>query len=176
MLDRPSDKELQSKWSPTPDWLRAAIIRGDWSAHAVRGLGQTLVSGDLVKAREALAPGASEVGLWDETGALPVQVRIGRDRALFVTENPLGTESGWRDGFAVSSADDLWLVIDLEGEGVREVLREGTAADLDGGSASASVLFAGVPALLYRFEGRTRLHVEAPLGAYLWRWLETRVG
>lgn len=176
MLDRPNDSDLQKKWSPAPRWESAAIMREGWSARVVRGLGQALVSGDLTKAREALAPGAGQVGLWGEAEALPVQVRIARDRALMVTESPLGVESGWRDGFAVSAADDLWLVIELEGAGLRDLLREGTAADLDGGSASASLLFAGVPVLLYRLAGKARLHVEAPLGAYLWRWLEMRAG
>ena len=58
-----------------------------------------------------------------------------------------------------------------------EIVRESTAADLEASSRSAAILFAGVQAILYRRgEQRARLHVEAPFGPYLWRWLEARAG
>ena len=66
-------------------------------------------------------------------------------------------------------------MIDIDGPSMRDVLAEATSVDLDAGSPSASLLFAGVNAILYRMaEDRARLHVEAGFGPYLWRWLEER--
>ena len=61
--------------------------------------------------------------------------------------------------------------------GIGALAAEGTAAVLDGGSPSASVVFAGVPCLLYRTAPQAaRLHVESPFAAYIWTWLEGCVG
>jgi sarcosine oxidase gamma subunit len=107
----------------------------------------------------------------------PVAVRIARDRCLLVSSEPLALPFGWQDGWAASPAGSAWLAAELAGPAMRAVLCEGTAVDLDGGSRSASLLFAGVPALLYRSaEDRARLHVETGFGPYLWRWLEDRRG
>lgn len=161
-------------WSPAPD--RAALLEGDgFAARCVAGLGQTLVSGDLTAGIAALAPGAGEVGLWGVAEAVPYVLRIARDRALLVTPSPLGIAPGWRDGFAATPCDDGYAVIEILGAALGEVIAEAVSADLDAGSRSAAVQFAGVAALLYRTSpGTARLHVESPLAAYLWTWLEIR--
>lgn len=169
--------DAAAKWTPMPDWRGAAIVRSSWSARPLHGLGQTLLSGDLDAARAALAPNASEAGLWQvaEGDAL---VRIARDRALLVTARPLSALAGWSSGgWATSAADDAWAVIELAGESARAVCAQATSADLEAGSPSAALLFAGVTCLLYRTAPETaRIHVERGFAPYLWRWLETVEG
>ena len=166
-----------TKWTTFPDWSVAVIDRANWSARPVLGLSQVLVSGDFRTALAAHAPGAAEVGLWGLAVADPVAARIARDRVLLVGLAPFDMPFGWNGGWAASPASDAWFVVDLAGPAVEEVVREGTAADLGALSPSAAILFAGVQAILYRrAERHARLHVEAPFGPYLWRWLEERSG
>ena len=169
--------DAAAKWTPAPDWRNAAIARPSWSARPLAGLGQTLVSGDLDAARAALAPNASQAGLWQvvEGDAL---VRIARDRALLVATSPLLAAAGWSPGgWAASAADDGWAVFELSGESVRAVCAQATSADLEAGSPSAALLFAGVSCLLYRTTAEiARIHVETGFAPYLWRWLETVEG
>lgn len=165
--------DAATKWTPAPDWREAALDRASWSARPVFGLGQTLVSGDLAAFRAALAPDAAEPGLW-QVAAGDALVRIARDRALLVTAQPQAVEPGWAEGgWAVSPADDAWTVLDLSGESLGALCAQATAADLEAGSPSAALLFAGVACLLYRTAAETaRLHVEAGFAPYVWRWLE----
>lgn len=162
-------------WSPAPD-RDGRITRDGWSARMVSGLGQVLASGDLDAARAALAPDAVEAGLWSLCEADAVMARIARDKALFVTTRPLAIRPGWHDGgFAASPADDLYAVVELEGAGLEELVAEAVSADLRAPSPSAAVMFAGVPGILYRRRTEVAwLHVESPLAAYLWSWLERR--
>lgn len=161
-------------WTPPPDWRDAAIVRASWSARPAHGLGQMLLSGDLGAARAALAPAAAEAGLWQVAGG-DALVRIARDRALLVTARPLDAPAGWSPGgWAASPADDAWAVFELAGESARAVCAQATSADLEAGSPSAALLFAGVACLLYRIAPDiARLHVESGFAPYLWRWLET---
>ncbi|MEO3385420.1 hypothetical protein [Mesorhizobium sp. CAU 1741] len=161
-------------WTPAPG-LSARIERNDFSAGFVTGLQQVLISGDLDKAAAAIAPSAREVGLWGLAEGTQTWVRFARDRALLVSTASLEIAPGWRDGYVATPCDDGYAVIDLSGPALPEVVAEATSADLEAGSPSAAILFAGVTALLYRSNPRTaRLHVESPLAAYLWRWLEER--
>jgi len=167
------------KWTPLPaGWAEAAIRRDGFYARRVLGLGQMLVSGDLNAASAALGASAPSLGLWQVAETPPALVRIARDRALLVSERPLAVEDGWHEqGFALSSADDAWAVLEIQGEALPDLMAEGAAGNLAGKSPSAATLFAGVPCLLYRAAPSTaRLHVEAPLLPYVWRWLETREG
>jgi sarcosine oxidase gamma subunit len=165
------------KWPALPDWEFAGIEREGWRARPVLGLSQVLVSGDFGAALVAHAPGATEVGLWAVAEGDPVALRIARDRVLLVGSGPLDVPLGWNGSWAASTAGDAWFVVDMEGPAMADVIREGTAADLDASSPSAAILFAGVQAILYRrADRRARLHVEAPHGPYLWRWLEARAG
>jgi hypothetical protein len=164
-----------AKWTPSPDWSQAAIDRNGWSARPVPALSQVLISGDVATALAAHAPQAAEVGMWGMAASDPIAVRIARDRCLLVSSDSLDMPFGWRDGWAASPAGSAWFAAELAGSALAAVMREGTAVNLDGGSRSASLLFAGVPALLYRTaEDRARLHVETGFGPYLWRWLEAR--
>ncbi|SRR5690606_383703 len=170
--------DAATKWSPAPDWRHASIERTSWSARPVFGLGQTLVSGNLEVARSALWPKAEPVGLWG-IAKRDALVRIARDRALLVGDRPVAIQPGWNaeGGWAVSLADDAWFVFELSGDSARAVCAQATSADLEKGSPSAAVLFAGVTALLYRTDEITaRLHVERGFAPYLWRWLETLEG
>ena len=159
-------------WTPAPDWLEAALEGEGWRARCIPSLGQTLVSGDLDAAFAALAPGLREVGLWGVVGEGAAIVRIARDRALIVSPSLPGIAPGWHGCFAASPCDDAFTVIELSGPAIREVAAQGTTADLEAGSRSAAVMFAGVSCLLYRTgEETARLHVESPLAAYMWTWL-----
>jgi sarcosine oxidase gamma subunit len=163
-------------WTASPDWTTAAIRRDDWHARAVLGLGQVLVSGKIAGAVEALAPSAPETGLWGVVEKDPHVVRIARDRALIVSAGELAVEPGWRsDGWAATPADDVYAVLEIGGAGLPALVSEATAADLDAGSRSAAIMFAGIASLLYRTGQTTaRLHVERPLATYVWQWLEGR--
>jgi Sarcosine oxidase, gamma subunit family len=162
-------------WAASPDWATAEIRRDDWRARAVLGLGQVLVSGRIAGAVEALAPGAPEVGLWGVVEANGCAVRIARDRALIVSAEPLTVEPGWRDGWAATPADDVYAVLEIDGTGLQALVCEATSADLDAGSPSAAIMFAGIACLLYRTgQATARLHVERPLATYVWHWLERR--
>lgn len=165
-----------AKWTPTADWSHAELIREHWRARPVLGLTQTLIGGRLDLALAALAPGARFVGLWQFADVAPYALRIGRDKAQLVGGIAAVERSGWRDdGWTASAASDAQAVFEIEGAATRDIVAEAVAADLDAESPSAAVVFAGVPALLHRAaSGAARLHVEASLAAYVWRWLETR--
>jgi hypothetical protein len=164
-----------AKWTPVPDWSAARLTRPDWDAVHVAGQFQTLISGDLAAAFARLDPQPHSVGLW-QIARGPAAIRIGRDRALLVGSQAFASGWGWReDGWAASDASDAYCMLSLTGAALRSIIAEATSADIDAGSPSAAVQFAGVPALLYRLrEDEARLHVEAALAPYVWRWLETR--
>lgn len=163
-------------WSLYPDWTRTVIERDGWKARPMLGLHQLIINGDVSAACSALAPEAKEVGLWGMADGETYAVRLARDRALLVSQQPIKADGTWQTpGWIASSSDDATLVIELSGPTVREVVSEGISVDLRSGSPSASVLFAGVTVALYRSGGdRARVHVAADLATYLWRWLETR--
>ena len=161
-------------WRPAPD-ARSRIERDDFRAEFVQGLGQALVSGNLAAARAALASGAREIGLWDVAHSGPCWVRIARDRALLVSPQQMPVEPAWRDGYVATPFDDACSVLELSGTAMPQVIAEATSVDLEAGSRSAAILFAGVTAFLYRLSpDRARLHVESPFAAYVWTWLEDR--
>lgn len=162
-------------WNPEPDWATARIERDRYSVRRVLGLGQTLASGNLGAALADLMPDAPETGLWSVMEVDNFSVRIGRDRALLVSPAPLDITPGWRNGYVVTPCDDAYAILEISGAALREIVAEGTSVDIEAGSRSAAVLFAGVTVFLYRTGPETaRLHVEAPLAAYLWAWLEGR--
>src|ERR1700724_4813948 len=82
-----------AKWTPVPDWRVAAIVRRGWWAKPVVGLSIALVAGDIAAARSLLAPGMSEVGLWQI--ASDHAIRIAHDKALFVATTQIPFETGW---------------------------------------------------------------------------------
>lgn len=162
-------------WRPQPDWGTARIERDGYMVRRILGLGQALASGEIDAAIAEFTPDAPEAGLWSVVEAGPFAVRIGRDRALLVSPAPLGVAPGWRNGYVVTPCDDAYATLEISGAALREIVAEGTSVDIEAGSRSAAVLFAGVTVFLYRTGPETaRLHVEAPLAAYLWAWLEGR--
>ena len=89
--------------------------RPGFAVAARTGLGQTLISGDLEAALEALAPGAPLLGLYGLAPDSAHALRIARDQALLVTPAPLGVAEGWRDGWCATAVDDGWACVDVEG-------------------------------------------------------------
>jgi hypothetical protein len=167
-----------AKWTPPPDWMMARIIRADWSATPVFGLGLTIIGGNLTAATAALAPDACELGLWHIAPAGPLLLRIGRDKALLVTDDATDVSAGWRsDGWYATPATGAYAVIDIDGDALDAMIREATATNVGAGSPSTATLFAGVTALLIRMRyNAARLFVEVGHAPYVWRWLETRSG
>ena len=168
-------------WTASPDWATAEIRRDDWRARPVLGLGQVLVSGRIAGAVEALAPGASEVGLWGIVAGNPHVVRIARDRALIVSAEPLTVEPGWRDGWAATPADDVYAALEIDGSGLAALVAEATAADLDAGSrlGRSHVRRHSLPALPDRPDDRAAACRTAARDLHLAlagkAWVEVRV-
>ncbi len=161
-------------WRPAPA-VTDQIRRPGLEARFVTGLGQTLVTGNLDAASATLASDAPEIGLWGLASEGKYSVRIARDRALLVSPTPLAVAAGWRNGYVATPCADAYAILDLSGEELPQVIAEATSVDLDAGSRSAAILFAGVTVFLYRASHSTaRLHVESPLAAYLWTWLTER--
>jgi hypothetical protein len=133
--------------------------------------GAALVSGDLQAALAELAPGAPLLGLGADEPDAPAALQLARDRALVISAAPLELSAGWHAGYAVSPADDLHVLVRLEGARAEEVCRSGIAAPLDGGSPCAAVLFAGRPVIATRHADAIRLRVERPDAAWLWSLL-----
>jgi hypothetical protein len=162
------------KWTQVPEWRTASIGADGIGIHCVEGLHQILVSGKIARAVEALLPGVGTTGLWgiaDEKGAW---VRIGRDRALLVSGAARPVDPGWNsEGWCATQTSDAWRVFEIAGPRLKDFVRRAVSADFEAGSPSAAVLFAGLEALVYRVgQDRARLHVDAPLAAYVWRWME----
>ncbi len=176
MADARTIPDPMARWTPPPDWTRARLSRDRWSARPVLGLSQTLVSGDLSRALEALAAHANSIGAWEIALEAPTAIRIGRDRLLLVSEAPGAAATGWRaEGWASSDVSDALAIFELAGDDLAELVSEATSLDLSAPGPSAAILFAGVGALLYRTRADVaRLHVENAHAAYIWRWLETR--
>ena len=142
------------------------------TARRLSGLGQTLISGDLVAAVAGLAPGAPMLGLYALAPAGAHALRIGRTSALLVTPAPLAVVDGWRDGWCATSVDDAWAAVEISGADAPQALTQATSADLASGSPSASVLLFGLPGLLARTSSGFRVHIESPWLETLLTWLD----
>lgn len=129
-----------------------------------------LISGNLIKGMARLAPRAEVVGLYELRRA-DDGIRIARDRALLMG---ISGEEGWRDGTACSPASGLYARFDLSGPALEAALAEGTSANLDAGSPSAAVLFAGQTCLLTRSDAGAELWVETAFATYMTTWLTRR--
>lgn len=161
--------------SDYPDWSTVAIEREGWRARPILGLRQLTVNGNIPAACADLAIGVNAVGLWGLTDGDTYVVRLTRDRALIVSERPIETDDTWHaSGWVASCTDDAFLIIELSGPTVVDIILQGTSANLHSRSASASALFAGVAVSLYRSDDKcVRIHVANDIAPYLWRWLET---
>ena len=160
-------------WAPAREPEGELVDKPRLAARATLArLGRTLISGDLESAVAALAAGAPMLGLYAPAPAGAHALRIARDRALLVTPAPLGAADGWCAGFGATPVDDGWATVEVTGPDAALVLRQGTSVDLEAGSPSAAVLFAGLRCLLVRSETGFRLHVEAPWLEALVAWLD----
>lgn len=170
-------REISKRWSPPPDRSHPVIDRHDLEITWVRGLRQTLLSGDLKAARADHAAETPEVGLCGIANEGRALVRLARDRALLVSElaDEPEIEPGWHAaGYAATPMDDAWAVLDLAGPKAASIVAQGAAVDLGRANASpsAALLFAGCWCILYRrASDRARLHVEQPFAAYMASWL-----
>ena len=136
---------------------------------------QFLVSG-RIEAAAALAgvdpQGAGALGLVTGAG---FSIRLARDRMLIVSANGGLFAPGWHEeGYAVSAISTGLAVFEIEGERALEIVKRATTLSLENAGPSASVMFAGEQAILYRFErpDRLRLHVDRALAAYFEEWLQ----
>ena len=162
----------EMNWPPARRAQGTLILRPRLQARALSGRGSTMVSGDVEAAVTAIAPGAPILGLYALAPEGAHALRVARDRALLVTPAPLGAADGWREGWCVTSVDDGWAAVDVDGPDAPLALAQGTSADLTGRSSSAAVLFAGLRCLLVRTDAGFRLHVEAPWLEALLTWMD----
>ncbi|MEP9397438.1 hypothetical protein [Mesorhizobium sp. KR2-14] len=171
-------RDLAEKWPIVPDWSTAGIDTGGLSVRTIMGLNQILVSGDLETWGRVSGMLDGSVGALSVAQGSRYAVRIARDRILAVSETPLGFAPGWHGrGFAVSVIDAGMQVIELSGADVPEVFARGTTLYPQGSTPTASLLFAGANALVYRYGSadRMRIHLDRGLAPYLWQWLEQTV-
>ena len=168
-------RNLAEKWPAAPDFATAALNKDGVTVRMLGGLEQLLVSGDLAAWSKASGLAGEGVGAGAIASGDKYLVRIARDRLLAVGEQPFPIASGWHAaGFAVTVMDAGLHVFEIEGPDLDRLIARGTALDPEAASPSASILFAGVGVLLYRFGNpdRARLHVDRGLAPYLWEWLE----
>lgn len=164
-------------WPPKPDWALVESHRSDVTVTLVRGLAVLTIVGDLSAAIAAISPGTRIVGLGEDAEGDPYGLRVARDRAILVASTDLPVAHGWdARGFACSPSADAVVIFELAGMGLASLLREATTLEADRGSPSASSLFAGLPALIYRRGDKVRIHVDAGHAATAWRWLDRRRG
>ena len=173
--------DLGQRWPDVPDWTAARMEGPDFTVEPVNGLTSWLVSGNLdaFAARSGLsAQGAGALGL--ATGKR-YSVRLARSRLFVVGLGETELAHGWNEpGFAASPVSAAWQAFDLTGPGMARILSEATAINPADPGPSASIVFAGLGAIVYRHgeEGRIRLHVERGHAAALWHWfgLAARAG
>ena len=162
-------------WTPAPALGQAQFVARDVEVKVVGGLAQALLSGPLRFAASRLGGIAAPVGFSGVAAGPRYAAAIARDRALIVAEGPIGLAEGWDDesATAVTRMDDAYVVLDLEGPGLADLISKATTLDLADASPSAALLFAGLPCLAYRYARPEvlRLHVERPLAPALAEWM-----
>jgi len=168
-------RDLAEKWSVPPDWRNATIEVPGMKVGAVAGLHQRLVSGDLAAWAEASGFDGPAVGAFGLAEGIRYSVRLARDRLLAVSTTPIGIATGWfSEGFAVTEISAGLQVFEVEGPALGAFIARGTTLDPAGPpSASATLSFAGIGAIVYRRQRSLRIHVDRGLAAYLWTWMET---
>lgn len=170
-----------SFWSPVPAWPLASIEHaGVRIRPAPSPALMCLVSGDLSRFLEERGLRRC-LGPRDTCDGRLYALRLAPDCLLFVGSDPFpgfDGATGWSsDRTAVSDVSDGFLCFDLTGERAGDVMRMGALYDFDApagrGDESAVMLFAGTRVAVVRLETGWRLHVERPVAAPLWHWLET---
>lgn len=130
---------------------------------------QTLVSGDLdgfLSAR-GLPPA---IGLLGPAQGEVAAIRLARHRMLVLGLDTPPEAPAWVQGCALTPMTAGLAVLDITGPRAMEWAARGTAIDLRHPSPSAALLFAGIPAILYRRDAALRLHIDRSLLAYVLDW------
>ncbi|RVB29129.1 hypothetical protein EN918_22560, partial [Mesorhizobium sp. M7A.F.Ca.CA.004.05.1.1] len=162
-------RDLAEKWSITPDWQSAVIATPDLAIRAVLDLNQLMVSGDLDAWTRASSIGGTGVGAFGIAQGDRYAARLARDRLLVVSKSPLAIATGWHaDGFAVTAISAGLQIFEAEGMALDAFIARGTTLDPAKPSASAALSFAGISAVVYRLDGKLRIHVDRGLATYLW--------
>lgn len=170
-------RDLAEKWSVAPDWQSAAITTPGLAIRAVLDLNQLMVSGDLDVWTRASSIGGTGVGAFGIAQGDRYAARLARDRLLVVSQSPLAIATGWHaDGFAVTAISAGLQIFEAEGMALDAFIARGTTLDPAKPSASAALSFAGISAVVYRLDGKLRIHVDRGLATYLWTWMETAAG
>lgn len=162
------------KWPETPDLSRAEITTGELRISAVGPLEQHLVSGDLAAFGRVTGLDPHGVGALGLASGTTYTARLARDRLLVIGAPPATLDAGWNaGGYAVTGISAAMPALQLSGAGALPLIRRATTLDPAAPGRSATVMFAGVQAVLYRHDqaDRFRLHAERGLTAYLWSWL-----
>ena len=167
-------RDLAEKWSVAPDWQNAVIATPGLAIRAVLDLNQLLVSGDLDAWTRASGVDGTGVGALGAAQGDRYAARLARDRLLVVSNSPLAIAMGWHaEGFAVTAISAGLQMFEVEGMALDAFIARGTTLDAKQASASAALSFAGISAIVYRHQGRLRIHVDRGLAAYLWTWMAT---
>ncbi|MBZ9743145.1 MULTISPECIES: hypothetical protein [unclassified Mesorhizobium] len=170
-------RDLAEKWSAAPDWQSATINAPGFVMSAVLGLDQLLVSGDLDAWARLSGMDGTGVGAFGAAQGDRYAARLARDRLLVVSNAPLAIAAGWHaEGFAVTAISAGLQVFEAEGPALDAFIARGTTLDPRQSSASAALSFAGISAIVYRHDGKLRIHVDRGLAAYLWTWTEQAAG
>ncbi|MGE0006080.1 MAG: hypothetical protein AB7S92_10830 [Parvibaculaceae bacterium] len=168
-------RDLAEKWSAVPDWERAVIVAPGLVVRSLSGFSQQLVSGDIAAWARRSGTEAGAAGALSIASGGRYALHAARDRVLAVSETPFVIEPGWHgQGFAVSSCDAGFHMIEIEGERLGVLWARATSLDGRGATPGAAILFAGVSVLCCRHghADRLRIHVDRGLAPYLWTWLE----
>jgi sarcosine oxidase gamma subunit len=162
-------------WTPAPTEGQAQFTARGVDAKFVAGLSQALLSGPQRFGAGRLAGFAAPVGFSGVASGPRYAVAIARDRSLIVSEGAIALAEGWdaESATAVTRMDDAFVVLDLEGPGLADLLSKATTLDFADASPSAALAFAGLPCLAYRYARSDvlRLHVERPLACALAEWM-----
>jgi hypothetical protein len=162
-------------WTSAPAQGQALFAARDVTVQVVRGLSQNLLSGPQHIAGLKLLGLQAPVGFSGVALGPTYAVAIAGDRSLIVSQGEPSLSEGWdaASATAATNMDDAFLVLDLQGPALNDLVSKATMLAVSDASPSASLLFAGFPALAYRFERPDvlRLHIESPLASALGEWL-----
>ena len=166
----------QKLWQRLPDRQTMQIDLPALRVRNVTGLSQCLISGLIRETTSPMSGSPEGVGALGLASGEAYSVRLARDRLLVVGADDRVLRTGWHDeGFAVSGMSGALEVFEISGRASDDIVKRATTLPLSGESRSAVVTFAGVSAVLYRYQmpDNLRLHVDRGLSAYIWEWLGT---
>jgi hypothetical protein len=162
-------------WTPAPAEGQAQFAARGVDVKVVTDLSQALLSGPQRFGAGRLAGIDAPVGYSGLASGPSYAVAIARDRSLIVSKRAISLAPGWdaETATAVTRMDDAFVVLDLEGPGLADLLSKATTLDFADASPSAALAFAGLPCLAYRYARSDilRLHVERPLACALAEWM-----